>query len=173
MSRGMDLRTGRDGGRSERPRKPVETFVTGLIMTVVFGFLMRLDFIPHFPSWVFGFPMVFAGILPMVKGFSGMVRGGVNRVMDTRAEQPQIQTAPPEADTKTEAERKILMLARSEGGLVTPAMVALKTDLSLDKAGEVLEDLARRGYAGMQVKEDGRVVYSFPEFERPQETAGT
>jgi hypothetical protein len=159
----------RDRDRAGGRKRPIELFITGLITTAVCGLLMRLHIIPHFPSWVFGFPMVFGGILPMMRGLSGMVRGGVGRVIDARTEQQAIQ--PPDlsqADLKTEAERKILMLARSEGGVVTPAMVALKTDLSLDKAGEVLDDLARRGYAGMQVKEDGRVVYSFPEFERPE-----
>ena len=138
-------------------------------MTVVFGVLLRSNFIPGFPSWVFGFPLLFAGVLPMIRGLSGMVRGGVSRVTGNRDREPALGAPEaPKTDTKTESERKILMLAREEGGIVTPSIAALKTDLSLDKAGELLDDLARRGYAGMQVKDDGRVEYHFPEFERPR-----
>ena len=64
-------------------------------------------------------------------------------------------------------EREILRVAKEEGGQVTPALIALKTSISLEKSEAALQDLVKRGYASMHVTEDGRVVFEFPEF-RPR-----
>ena len=143
---------------SSRPKeRPLQTFVTGLSVTAVFGVLYWLKIIPA-ASWIFLVPLVFAGVLPMVRGLGGLLAG-----RGALEEPPPRPDALP-ADSKAEAERKILRVAQQEGGTITPAIAALKTDLSLDKAEEVLQDLARRGHAAMKVTDDGRVEYSFVEF---------
>jgi hypothetical protein len=166
MSHDSDLEPRRERQRQGRgERKPVETFVGGAIATAIFFTLLRLDVLPMGGfQWVFVFPMVFAGILPMIRGLRGMARGRRGAVEAA----PQTAVEPPQ-DARVENERTILRLAQQEGGTVTAALAALKTSLSLDKAGELLDDLARRGYAGMQVSDDGRVVYHFPEFARRPE----
>jgi hypothetical protein len=145
--------------RSNRPReRPLQTFITGLSVTAVFGVLYWLKIIPA-ASWIFLFPLLFAGVLPMIRGLGGLLAGRASL-------EPPAGTRAPEllVDPKAETERKILRVAQQEGGRVTAAIAALRTDLSLDKAEEVLQDLARRGHAVMQVTDDGRVEYSFPEF---------
>ena len=148
-----------------RPReRPLQTFVTGLSVTAVFGVLYWLKIIPT-ASWIFLFPLVFAGVLPMIRGLGGLLAGR------EALEAPPDGGGPAAAltDPKAETERKILRVAQQEGGRITAAIAALKTDLSLDKAEEVLQDLARRGHAAMQVTDDGRVEYTFPEFMRRDE----
>ena len=64
------------------------------------------------------------------------------------------------------AEKEVLKIAQLEQGRVTPAMVALKSNLTTQRAEEVLQKLAKSGYAAMEVTEDGRVEYEFPEFRK-------
>jgi hypothetical protein len=133
----------------------VETFTTGLVVTIVFGTLTGF----FHGAWWMVFPLVFAGILPMVRGITGMV-GRRAGAIDEDA--PPRELASPE--------KELLTVAQASDGIVTPAMAALKTSLSIDAADQMLQDLARRGHAAMVVAEDGRVEYHFPEF-RPRPTA--
>jgi predicted transcriptional regulator len=61
-------------------------------------------------------------------------------------------------------EKQILLAAKEENGIVTPALVALKTELSIQEAEKMLDDMAQNGYTVMQVRESGRIEYEFPEF---------
>jgi hypothetical protein len=53
----------------------------------------------------------------------------------------------------------ILRLAQRLGGRVTAADVALDTGLSLGEAKAVLNELARKGYVGLEVSPSGILVY--------------
>ena len=44
------------------------------------------------------------------------------------------------------------------------AIVALNTNVTLEKAEKALEDMGRRGYASMDVRDNGTVKYISPEF---------
>jgi hypothetical protein len=63
-----------------------------------------------------------------------------------------------------EHERSILRIARDRGGRLTPALVALDCDMGVEEAERILDGLAKKGHASMQVREDGRVEYEFSEF---------
>lgn len=154
-------------GRSgRRPERPVETFTTGLVFTIVFGTLTGV----FHGAWWMVFPLVFAGILPMVRGISGMV-GRRSAALDQDAPARQLPAAEEARQSRSRGEKELLAAAQQSDGIVTPAVAALKTSLSIDAADEMLQDLARRGHATMVVSDDGRVEYHFPEF-RPRSGAG-
>ena len=72
--------------------------------------------------------------------------------------------APPKKPSVASIEKQILLAAKEEKGVVTPALIALKTDLSIQEAEKKLDELAQNGYTVMQVRENGRIEYEFPEF---------
>ncbi|MBN1836479.1 MAG: hypothetical protein JW820_11560 [Spirochaetales bacterium] len=135
------------GRQGSSPRRSI---ATGLAFTVAFG----IAYLATRPGgWFFIFPLVFAGILPLVNGLLALGRSG--RVQDRR---PAARPALPSA------EKQVLQAARDEQGIVTPAVVALQTELSIQQAEQALEEMARKGYAVMRVTDSGRIEYEFPEF---------
>ena len=61
-------------------------------------------------------------------------------------------------------ERVILKTAKKNGGLATPAEVALEGDISLDGAKKHLEQLVTKGFAEVRVSKAGNLVYVFSDF---------
>lgn len=61
-------------------------------------------------------------------------------------------------------ERAILTAAKEAKGRVTPTIIALNTSVSLENAEKALEDMVRRGYASMDIRDNGTVEYVFSEF---------
>ncbi|HTH13277.1 MAG TPA: hypothetical protein VMB23_02700, partial [Spirochaetia bacterium] len=66
---------------------------------------------------------------------------------------------------KDSAEKIVLRIAKDRGGVVTPALVALHSDLPLAEAEKLLGDLAARGYAEMRIKDNGTIDYVFPDLQ--------
>ena len=131
--------------------KSTETFVSGLVFTAGFGIALGALGLERY--WWLLFPLLFLGVAPLAKGAQGLIaRWRQNRV------------DPYEREALTEKE--ILRLAENEGGKVTPALVALKTHLTAEKAEEVLQRMVKKNYANMNVTTEGRVEYEFPEFRR-------
>jgi hypothetical protein len=120
------------------------------VFTLAFGLAWYLT-----RQWWLVFPLVFAGILPLVEGLRRLARDRPPPPARA-AEQAQLTTA--------QAEKQILITAREAKGIVTPAMVALKTELSIEEAQGLLEQMARKGYAVMHLRDNGRIEYEFPEF---------
>jgi predicted transcriptional regulator len=58
----------------------------------------------------------------------------------------------------------ILRTAKKNGGLATPAEVALDGNITLDDAKKHLEQLVSRGFAEVRVNKSGNLVYVFPDF---------
>jgi hypothetical protein len=145
------------GDKGKKKEKPVETFTSGLVFTVVFGALLGWH-----GAWWWIFPLAFAGVLPMVKGITSMVfqRQRLAGPMPP----PQMEGPSTSPLPKADSERQILLVAKEEGGRVTPALAALKTELSIENAEQILQDMAEKGYATMHVTDEGRVEYRFPEF---------
>ena len=127
---------------------------SGLGAIAVFGALYVLT---H--SGIFIFVGVFAGVLPAIRGLSKVMQARV----DSR------ERARIEARTADSAERTVLILARQEKGRLTPAIVAVNSDLSLDDAEKQLNQFVDKGYAELNVTEDGRMEYLFREFLPPSE----
>lgn len=61
-------------------------------------------------------------------------------------------------------EKIILRIARKNSGQVTPGEVAIESDISIDEARKVLDELAKKGIAEIRVRSSGVLVYFFPEF---------
>ena len=133
-----------------RQRRSREEFLSGIGMTCAFAAIW-LIFGGRF--WVF--PLVFLGLLPAVRGAIGLSQARSRRQIDSG-----------ERDARDGAgdERRILEIARDQGGRVTPSIVALNSSLSIEKAESMLEGFVKRGYAGLEVNANGRLEYVFSEF---------
>ena len=60
-------------------------------------------------------------------------------------------------------EQRILLAAKSLGGLVSPTELSLRTGLSIDEAKGQLEGLVERGHAQLQIRKNGSLAYTFPD----------
>lgn len=153
------------GDKGKKKEKPVETFTSGLVFTVVFGALLGWH-----GAWWWIFPLAFAGVLPMVKGLTSMVSG--RQRLGGPQPAPQMEGPGGTVPGKVDSERQILLVAKEENGRVTPALAALKTELSIENAEHILQNMAEKGYATMHVTDEGRVEYRFPEFGPRLENEG-
>jgi hypothetical protein len=133
--------------RKKSKRTPVESIIIGLILTAVFGGLLS----NHGGSWFWVFPMIFAGILPTIDGF--------RRLSSSKKETQYIAR-----DAEAEDERKILRAAMGEGGRLTAAKAALVTDMTMEQAQDILENMTKNGHALMRVTSSGVLEFEFPEF---------
>jgi hypothetical protein len=61
-------------------------------------------------------------------------------------------------------EKTILRTAKKNGGVATPAEVALEGDISIEEAKRALEKLVSGGYADLRVRKSGTIAYVFTEF---------
>jgi uncharacterized membrane protein len=129
-----------------RKRSAEASLTSGIVFTVAFGIAWAVT-----GAWWFIFPMVFAGVMPMAEG--------IRRLTQERAARPRA-----ELKEEASAEKQVLQAAKEERGLITPALVALRTELSIQEAEKLLDDMAQKGYAVMHVTDSGRVEYEFPEF---------
>jgi len=137
-----------DHKRGNKKESGIETLLTGLVFTGVFGVVWFLR-----GDWWWVFPLAFAGILPILEGIRKMIK-----------ERKAKKIAPDQYDTASE--KKVLLVAQQENGKVTPALIALKSDLSLDRAEKILEKMVKQGHATMNILDAGRIEYEFPEFSR-------
>jgi hypothetical protein len=141
--------------RYHRRRKSAEASLTsGIIFTAAFGIAWFAMYSAGRPGWFFIFPMLFAGVMPMVEG--------IRRLASTR--QSKRAAAQPKRPDVASIEKQILLTAKEENGVVTPALIALKTEISIQEAGKKLDEMAQNGYIMMQIRENGRIEYEFPEF---------
>ena len=63
--------------------------------------------------------------------------------------------------TPKEREKEILRLAQRKGGRLTVLEVAAETSVTLEEAEQLLNDMSVRGHVGMQVADDGAMIYEF------------
>lgn len=64
-----------------------------------------------------------------------------------------------EPDDRENAEKIVLRIAAQNQGLVTPMEIAIASDLSMDEASRILEDMRKKGYASLRVADNGSYVY--------------
>ncbi len=151
--RRRDYRDHYSGKRYEKhykKQKSAEASLTsGIVFTLVFGVVWFTT-----KQWFWVFPLAFAGLMPAAEGLRKLLSG-------------RKRTANSAGDDNAEAEKEILRIAQREKGRITPALVALNSFLSIERAESILENLAKKGYASMHVTEDGRIEYEFPEFLPP------
>lgn len=68
-----------------------------------------------------------------------------------------------EADAPKNIETAILRVAKERGGVVTPSLLAMDGDYSLDEVKSVLDEMVSGGHAELRVRRAGETVYAFPE----------
>ncbi len=68
------------------------------------------------------------------------------------------------AEPRETVEHLILRVAKKNGGVATPAQVALEGNIDTDQAKEYLEKLLSKGIAEIRVKKSGQLVYVLPDF---------
>lgn len=74
------------------------------------------------------------------------------------------KSLPAKKTEKESVELIILKTAKKNHGIVSPGEVALEGRLAIEDATNALDKLAKKGYAELQIKRSGVVVYTFPEF---------
>ena len=127
-----------------------DELVSGAAFTILFSILyFRVG------GWFWIFPLIFAGFFPLARGLTAYIQ--------RRQESPRLKENPKEA--KSKKEKEILRLAKSKGGILTVAGASLESSLSLEEAERILSDLSDRGYARMEVEDDGAISYRFPDFQ--------
>lgn len=83
-----------------------------------------------------------------------------------KARQQQRQA---ELDIRETAEKNVLQIAARNEGLITPMELVLASDMNLEEAGELLEQLRKKGYAKLRVAENGSYVYELNGLLTPQQ----
>ncbi|MFP4509812.1 MAG: hypothetical protein ACLFNQ_06750 [Spirochaetaceae bacterium] len=135
---------------ARRRNRLIQDFVSGLSTSFIFG---AAWLITGANFWlIIG---LFAGVLPTI-GSGGKLLAELSEGRKLVAEEPGI--------ARVRQEKELLRVAKSEGGRVTPPVVALKSSCSIDEANTLLDSLVERGYAHIDVDDNGRIVYLFPEF---------
>ncbi len=129
-----------------RKKSGEASITTGIVFTIAFGAAWVAT-----GGWFWVFPMVFAGVLPAVEGFRRLITERAN-------------SGHRNVENENYGEKQVLKTAKDEKGIVTPALVALKTSLSIKQAEKILEEMAKMGYTIMHVRDNGRIEYEFLEF---------
>jgi Uncharacterized membrane-associated protein/domain len=140
-----------------RDKRPAEAFASGILLAGAFVALWAFG---GHSSWML-LAAIFAGVIPASKGLSGLIAERAQRREIERSSEPKKLDAKGAAAAR---EKSVLRIARDKGGRLTPPLVALESDLSLEEAERALDELAKKGHASMVVREDGRVEYEFSEF---------
>ena len=105
-------------------------------------------------AWVLG--SIFGYLIPsVVLVFLGKSSQGIMREAIEQRKAEELQR---------NREKAILNLARTNGRVVTVGNAALAADISLEEAQLILDSMAKKGYASLEVKETGSIAYYFPEF---------
>lgn len=128
-----------------------QEFFSGLSMTILFTLLYFFVF----QAWWVFFPLVFAGILPLTRGLF--------KLLEDKNREKSFQKEKAVQDARY-PEKIILQTARDKGGKVTPALIALNSNLSIEEAEKALRYMASHGYATMEVTDNGAVEYVFTDF---------
>lgn len=142
----------------KRRNRLIQELISSLSTSFIFGALWAVS-----GSGVWLFIGLFAGVFPAL--------GSAGKLLADMSEQRRLEREAPKM-TRARQEKEILRVAKMENGEITPAVAALRTSCSIDDADSILQSLASRGFALMDVDDSGKVFYSFPEF-RPVDSGKT
>jgi hypothetical protein len=143
----------RDRNGNRGPRNNVESFITGLVIA---GGAFAYWFLAPGPKpWWLAFVAFFGGFLPAARGLSGMIA--------SRGAAPAAKRLG-ERERAAEHERIALSVAREKGGRITPSLVVLASEMTVEEAERALDSLAKKGHAAVRIRDDGRIEYEFSEF---------
>ncbi|TVQ26397.1 MAG: hypothetical protein EA383_05375 [Spirochaetaceae bacterium] len=134
----------------KRKNRLIQDFVSSLSTSVIFGSLWLIT-----GSNIWLLIGLFAGVLPTI-GSGGKLLAEMTEGKKLASEAPKI--------ARVRQEKEILRVAKIEHGRITPAVAALKSSCSIEEANQILDSIVEKGYAQMDVDDNGRIVYLFPEF---------
>jgi hypothetical protein len=151
-------------GRRGR-RTPVESIVMGLAMGGALVAWWVLAPGGRASWWMLPAALVM-GIMPVARGISGIVaqRSAITREREAKRLADGGEPRAKGRGGAAWAERTILRLASERGGRLTPSLVVLGSDMTIEEAERALDELAKKGHAALRVRDDGRVEYEFSEF---------
>ena len=145
--------------RTERKReRGIQELIGGLTVGGVFTFVY---FSSSWAWWAI-FPIIFGGILPAVQGLSKIIASRRLSIDVKNEEKRRIASR----------EKDVLRSAQQHKGILSPSIVALDTNLSIEEADALLQQLAGKGICSMEVRESGRIEYVFEEFKGPTQLPG-
>ena len=117
------------------------------------------------PWWLL-IPFFFMVVVPLGRSLTRRIeQGAERRKVERQKERKKLSPAQQEAAD----EKEVLIVARDSGGVVTPATVALKSNLTTKQSEEILQRLVSLGHAAVEVTQEGTVEYRFPEFYQRSE----
>ena len=128
----------------------LEELIGGIGILALCGTLFAIHLAP---GWVM-FIGVFFGGLPAIKGARRMVRDRERRQVEDRQDREE---------RNAHIQRSILKTARQNRGVVTPSLVSLEANIPIVEADAALQDMAARGYAELNIRENGTLEYRFPD----------
>ena len=116
-----------------------------------------------FPSMGMGMHMGFPfwGWILVALGAGSLIRGVTRLAAKSKK---LIDSKPNSKQRKLELENKVLKAAQKAGGKVTVARTALYIDAPIEETETILNSLASRGHANVEVSSEGQVLYMFPDF---------
>lgn len=85
------------------------------------------------------------GVLPLLLGYFG--RKKLKRLI--------------QLENIVDLERITLIVAQSNNGTLSPTLLSMKADISIEEAKQTLESLVEKGVATVDINNDGTVVYIF------------
>ena len=142
-----------------RRKSAIGEVITGTLMISLPFFLFG-----GFPSMGMGMHMRFPfwGWIIVALGAGSLVRGITRLAAKSKK---MIDSKPNAKKRKLELENKVLKAAKKAGGKVTVARTALFIDAPIEETETILNSLASRGHANVEVSAEGQVLYMFPDFE--------
>lgn len=133
--------------REERESKDDsrELIPVGIVATAGFGAALI-----WFNLWWLVFPMIFIGLMPLGIGISHLI----SRRKRQRCEMEQLPIR---------QEKLVLDAARRRNGRLSVMQLSAESGMGLAEAQVVLDDMAKKGYIGQEIDENGLISYVFPE----------
>ncbi len=149
-----DVRAASDQGigtarnEAKRRERALTKLGRSLVVTVGAGLLVAFA-----GGWFWTLVLILFGTLPTVKRLSELVTNARSRAQQAK-ERPR------------SLERKVLSVASGAGGDATVIDVAFRGGMSLEEAQTTLDSLTARGYAEMEISDEGVVHYRIPDLSR-------
>jgi hypothetical protein len=130
----------------DRNTNPGRSIITSLVVLgVCVAMFIRTQ------SWVVFFPALFFAIFPLMDAFK--------RIFNSKKIRQELSQTEEQRNQKT-----VLRIAKENKGIVTPTLVAMNSDLSIEQADQFLQSLTKKGFADMRVRDSGKIEYEFLEF---------
>lgn len=122
-----------------------------------FGFwgLVFFALVAEEDNWVI---MIILGIVCLLLGT--LTGWGAFKVWSTK----------PPGESDEDKFRKILEIARHNGGQITAMAAAIDADLEIDESKILLESLVDKGIAVLEVTDEGGLLYCFPDLRLSHHT---